>query len=149
VSDVEAESPHPGGAAEPPPAVPARDEGCRIVRRAIRAIDAEDWDGLGRLMRRSIRFRPLSGLGLEVSGRSRTVQALRALDRSDFAVHIDRVELLHDGRVLALGTVRLLGDSQRFAGIHEIRDGRIVAIRHLYSDGALLQQLGIVDREPA
>ncbi|HEU4657410.1 MAG TPA: nuclear transport factor 2 family protein [Capillimicrobium sp.] len=121
-------------------------DACAVVRRAVEAFDREDWATLRDLLHPQVRFHPLRAIGRFVVGRSRALESMCTLRQTEMTITLASLDVLEDGRILALGSVQRGPDSHPFAAIHEVRNGKIVEARHYFSDAELLQELGIVRR---
>lgn len=123
-----------------------------VVRAAFDAIELHDLEALADLLDDQVTFRPLRGAGRSsCRGRAAVVDLVRELvsGPGGWSISAPELRLLDDGVVAALGVVRAGAGEHPFAGLHQVRDGRLVDVRHYYSDLAMLRRLGIVEGHPS
>jgi ketosteroid isomerase-like protein len=121
-----------------------------VVRAALDALARRDLDGFAALLDADVTFRPLRDAGRSVCrGRAAVLALVADLGTDGWGISAPELHLLDDGVVAAVGVVRAGDGEVPFVGLHEVRDGRLVAMRHYYSELVLLQRLGIVVGVPA
>jgi hypothetical protein len=65
----------------------------------------------------------------------------------EFRIEIEEMEGSGDGSVLAAGRIETGELKRSFVGLHEVRNGRVIAMHHYFSDLATVRRLGLADEE--
>jgi hypothetical protein len=122
----------------------------QIVLRWFDAFNARDLDGMLMLLHPRVHFYPLKLGGLVGSYRGRDwvrdwwVKLERR--RREYEVDLSDVCCVGEGRVLAVGSLRVAGepDIGPFSALHRINEGLIVAAHHCLSDPEMIDRLGLI-----
>jgi ketosteroid isomerase-like protein len=124
--------------------------GASVVTRWIDAFNAQDLDGMLACLSGNVVFRPLELLGFHGSytghaGVRRWFSDFQPLGR-DHRLEITEVRCAADGQVVAVGALSL-GEAHSVAsicGLHRTANGKIVSLRHYFSDENTVRRLGLV-----
>jgi ketosteroid isomerase-like protein len=125
-------------------------ERCAVSSRVFEAYNAGDLNAMLALLDPDVELNPLRSAGvLTASGRDEVAAIFRRFQSDGWhTFSIREVRPLPGDRVLVTGTVVYADDEMPFAGIHTVRDGRIVMAQHYFSDEATLASLGALAPRP-
>jgi hypothetical protein len=118
-----------------------------------RWIDAWNWrqtPELVALAHPDIELHPLRlrGLSPVYDGHDglRTWMATITRESHDHKISLDSVKRIGDGRVLAVGTVRIGGHTTSpFSGVYEFEDGKLLLMAHYFTPVTVLESIGVLE----
>lgn len=122
-----------------------------VVSRWFAAFNSRDLEAILGCMSDDAGFQPVGPRGTkgEYSGhdgaRRWFADSLETLGH-ETQIELTEVSPLADGRVLAVGSLRVgqRAASAPFCGVHVVADGKIVDLRHYFTDAHTMRRLGYI-----